>query len=323
MSTPTCTRCGRPLRDGLCPRGHPQRAARGRTRRERRWPRRLVLPVLILLLVATAIYAALWWYPERAAGELIEPASASFQGAATAYRDVVEAYPQGLVPENVAALASEELQAAAQARPALSGAQSELEALEPVGIPVIKGREPLGLATRTHGRMIAFTIGAQELVADVEAVSRFVSELVPLLPRARDLRQAIGEPSTPAEVDAALEAARPIAGQLLGDVEALTPPAELGSAHQALRAIAGRMSADLNELDRVSGRGAGPILNSLVQEIGRQLDTFSDTILGAPGEALEAGVDARTQELDKRLDRISRDLEDLSVVHGLPVTLPE
>jgi hypothetical protein len=278
--------------------------------------------MLLLLLLGTAAYAALWWYPAKAAGELMEPSSAEFAGAAQAYRDVIEAYPETLEEETLVEQTSAELQAAAVARSALTVAQDQLEERKTVSIPIIKSRPPLGLAISTRQRMVDFSIGALELIGDLEVVTRYVSELAPLLPKVADLREAIGIPSSPEEVDAALEAARPLATQLTADVEALTPPVELGSAHEALKAIVGRTASDLNELDGVTGRGAGPILQSLSEEVIRQLDTFRDTILGAPAEALKAGLAARMRELDRQVERITDALRELRDDDGLPVTVP-
>ena len=282
----------------------------------------MALPFLIVLLLALAAYAALWWYPARNAAVLMDPSAGEFVAARRAYLAVVNGYPDELSAATLDETAGGMLEGAGTARPVLTDSQATLERRNPLTVPVIKGREPLPTAHRIRQRMIDFYIGALELITDVESIARYLNELGPLLPKADDLKEVLGSPKTPDEVDEALAAARPIADQLLADVEALTAPVELGSVHEALKAIASRTRTDLDELDQVTGRGAGPILQTLVKEMRRQLKTFRETILSSPAEATKAGLAARIDHLGRVQQRIIDGLAELHDDYGLDVTVP-
>jgi len=86
--------------------------------------------------------------------------------------------------------------------------------------------------------------------------------------------------------------------------------------------VAGRLVASMGELAQVGGQGAGPIIVSLVTEIGRQIDSFRATVLAIPEEARVAGLGARIEELEKQQDRIAKGLGDLRDGHDLSVTVP-
>lgn len=319
-STGTCTRCGLPLRGGLCPNGHPQRAAR---RRRRRWPRVLRI-ASIPVVIGVLVYGGLFWYPMRAAASLMVPSSEEFDQVRTAYEATVGAFPNSTDPAILVQQAAALLAAADGARATIQDAETRLEGRTPVTIPVLDRRPPLPLANELRDRMLAFYLGALELVADMEGVARYLSEAAVVLPKLEDLRGALGNPTTPAEVDAVLPAARAVADQLLADLDALTPPAEIGSLHEALRAIAGTTRSHLDRLDQVRGRTARPILATLVTEIGAQLDSFRETYIGGPGGALEAGLASRMAELANQIQRIVEGLTRLRDDHGLDdVVVPE
>jgi hypothetical protein len=312
-ATGTCTRCGLPLRGGVCPNGHPQRAAR---RRRRRWPRLLRIawaPILVLVIA----YGGLFWYPGRAAANLMVPSSEEFERVRTAYEATTAAFPNAPDPAALVQQAAAVLGAADSAREAITDAETRLEARSPVSFPVLDRRPPLPLAHDLRERMLSFYLGALELVADMEGVARYLTEVAVVLPKLEDLRSALGNPRTPAEADAALPAARGVADQLLADLDALTPPVETGSLHESLRAIAGTTRSHLDELDRVRGRTARPILATLVTEIGAQLDTFRNTFIGGPGAALEAGLAPKMAELGSQIRLIAEGLARLRDEHGL------
>jgi hypothetical protein len=309
----TCTRCGLPLRAGVCPNGHPQRAARGR---RRRWPRLLRI-ASVPILVAVLVYGGLFWYPVRAAKSLIVPSSEEFEKARTAYEATTGAFPNSPDPATLVQQAAAVLASADAARQAITDAETRLEARSPVSIPVLDRRPPLPLAHDVRERMLSFYLGALELVADMEGVARYLTEVAAVLPKMEDLRGALGNPRTPAEVDAVIPAARAVADQILADLDALAPPVEIGSLHEALRAIVATTRGHLDELDAVRGRAARPILSTLVTEIGAQLDTFRETFIGGPGAALEAGLAPRMAELTGQIQRILEGLARLRDEHGL------
>lgn len=120
-----------------------------------------------------------------------------------------------------------------------------------------------------------------------------------------------------------LGAARPVADQLVADVEALTPPAELGSTHEAIRAIAGGIRAALDELDAVVGRTARPIIETLVAEIGEQLTDLENAVLGAPQATHDATLGPKIAEFDQQAERVTSGLRRLRDDHGIDgLTVP-
>lgn len=268
-------------------------------------------------------YGGFVWYPVKAAGDLMRPASQEFVGARDSYRAVVDAFPA--VPElqtlNEGLTAT--LAATQPAREALSEAQTALDARDTVDIPVVRSRPALKRALELRERMVDFYIGALELVADIEGDARYLTSLLQVLPRVPALRSALGTPKTPKEVDQVLGAARPIADQLVADVEALSAPAELGSTHEAARAIASGIRTALDELDGVTGRTARPIIETLVAEIGEQLTDLEETVLGAPQASRDATLGPRIAEFDKQATRVANGLRRLRDDHGIEgLTIP-
>jgi hypothetical protein len=274
--------------------------------------------------MALLVYGGLFWYPVRAAANLMVPSSEEFEGVRAAYEATIQAFPNAPDSATQAQQAGAVLQAADVARGALSDAETRLEARTALSIPVLDRRPPLPLAKDLREGMLAFYLGALELIADMQGVARYVTELSVVLPKVEELRGALGNPRTPAEVDTVLSAARPVADQLLAAVEALASPFETSAVHESLRAIAGTTRSRLDELDRIKGRTARPIVATLVTEIGTELDTFLSTAAGAPGAALEAGLAPRMAELDGQIRRIVERLARLRDEHDLDdVVVPE
>lgn len=305
----------------MCPNGHPQRAAR---RRRRGQQSRLLRIASIAILITLLAYGGLFWYPLRAAASLMVPSSAEFEGVRAAYSATVQAFPNAPDSATQVQQAGAVLQAADVARGTLTDAETRLEARTPVSIPVLDRRSPLPLAKDIRERMLAFYLGALELIADMQSVARYVTDLSAVLPKVEELRVALGNPRTPAQVDAVLLAARPVADQLLAGVEALASPFETSAIHESLRAIARTTRGRLDELDRIKGRTARPILATLLTEIRTELDTFLNTAVGGPGAALEAGFAPRMAELDGQIRRIVEGLARLRNEHGVDdVEVPE
>ena len=243
--------------------------------------------------------------------------SEQFETARTAYEATTGAFPNSPDPAVLVQQAAAVLAAADAARDAIADGQSRLEARSPVSIPIIDRRQPLPLAHEIREQMLVFYLGALELVADLEGAARYLTEAAVVLPKLEDLRGALGNPQTPAEVDAVIPAARAVADQILADVDALAAPPDVGSLHEALRAIVTTIRGSLDQLDGVRRRAARPVLATLVTEIGTQLDSFRQTFVGGPEAALDAGLGARIAELATQIRRIAQGLARLRDEHGL------
>jgi hypothetical protein len=320
MSSGFCSVCGSVLRDGVCPEGHPQRAARRRPPR-RRWAGPLALIVTLLLLVAAA-YAALFWYPERAAGDLLRPSSQDFAEALAAHDSMVRAIPpEGTEPEAVSSAVGVMLEETDDARTTITRAQGALEAREPTNIPVVSSRPPLEDAARIRNRMLSFYTGSLELVADLESVSGYLTELSSTLPLIDNLERALGEGQDPGAIVAA---ATPVSEQLVADLQALTPPEELGSLHTSLLAIAATIRDDLEEAAASADQpGAEPVVAALLDDARTELETFRETVATAFDTALGAGIGAQIRRLDRRGGRITDELTEVRDQHDLTgLTIP-
>jgi hypothetical protein len=320
MSSGFCNVCGSVLRDGVCPEGHPQRAARRRPPR-RRWSGPLAL-IVTLLLLAAAGYAALIWYPERAAGDLLRPSSEEFGEALDAYRSMVRAIPpEGTEPEAVSEAVGVMLDETGDARTTITGAQGALEAREPVNIPIISSRPPLDEAVLIRDRMLSFYTGSLELVADLESVSGYLTELASTLTLIDNLERALGEGQ---DTEAIVAAATPVSEQLVADLRALTPPEELGSLHTTLLAIAETIRDDLEEAAAsVDEPGAEPVLAALLDDARTELETFRETVATAFDTALGAGIGAQIRGLDRQAGRVIDELTEVRDQHDLTgLTIP-
>ncbi len=277
-----------------------------------------------MLAVAIAVYGALVWYPVRATSTVMVPSSTDFEGARSIYEATVQAFPESADPAAVAEGAAGVLETADRAREAITQAQTSLEARTPLSIPLVDRRAPLPLARDLRDRMLSFYLAALELVTDMEGVARYLTEITAVLPRLDALRGALGDPRTPDQVDRVLPAARPVADQLIADVEVLSPPLEVGPTHEELRAIAGAARGRLEELDRIRGKTGRPIIRTLVAEIRAQLDTFGATALGGAGAALETGLRPRIAELQGQIRAITQALALLREQYELDdVVVPE
>jgi hypothetical protein len=327
MSSGLCSVCGAALRDGVCPNGHPQRAQQRRHRRRhaRRRYRGLWTLLILFLLAAGGAYVGLVWYPQRAAGEVMRPSSKEFADALETYRATVRGFPPG--PTDAQALVDTSnavLTSSPPARDRLAAFGTKLDRREPPNIPVVSSRPPLQQARDVRDQMIAFDTRALEVLARLEAVTGYVTEVAPSLPQLETLGTTLGNPRDPADVRAAVAATTPVADQMLADLRAITPPDELGGLHSSLVAVARRIRADLDDLVEASRGGAGPVVTALVQNIGGDLDSFRETFGTAPKEARQGGLATSLQEVDAIAGHVIAGLRTLRDVHGLSgITVPE
>lgn len=319
VSAEVCTRCGRPLEDGLCPLGHPQRAAR---RRKRRPWRSILLILLLIAILGGAAYAGLTFYPPKAAEDAIGPLSERFSAALPAVRDTIETFPESGDTEALAD-ASAVVTAADQARQLLTELQARVENTSVTSLPVISDRPALRLATATHDEAETFTTEALELVGDLEAAARYLTEVAAILPVLDNLDQALGDPRRPGQVENAVAAALPIADQLRADLRALTPPDELASAHAALLAIARSTRATVRDLGETAGAAAQPVVRALTDDIRTQIASFRETAAVAPEEARAAGLADQIESVERRAERVTDLLRQLRAEDVQGLTLPE
>lgn len=321
VSGQLCTRCGRPLRNGVCPLGHPQRAAR----RPRRRPwRGIVLFVLVIVLLAGAAYGALVWYPPKAAGDAVAEPSERFADVLPVFEQTVAAYPEGGDEESLAGV-SDILTDADETRTRLTALQLRLEDASVVSLPVVSDRPAVQLAERALSRMETFTTSAQDLMADIEVTSRYLTELANILPTLDNLRAAVGNPAGAGGVEGAVAASTPIAEQLTADLRILSPPEELSPTHASLLAIARSIRTTIGELDEAGqgGQAAAPVIKALVGDIRAQLDAFREAAIVAPDDALAAGLADQIGAVEDRAAAIVVDLRDLREQGVEGITVPE
>jgi hypothetical protein len=281
--------------------------------------------LLLTLILGAAAYVGLFWYPEQAAGDLLRPSSEEFAEALDAYRSMVQAVPpQGTEPQAVSSAVSGVLAETDESRATIARAQGSLEAREAVGIPVISSRPPLGEAARIRDRMLSFYTGSLELVADLENVSGYLTELGSALPLIDNLERALGQPGGDQGTDGIVASATPVTEQLLADLRAQVPPEELGSLHQSLLAIADTIRQDLEEAAASADEpGAEPVIAALLDDARDELVTFRETVGAAFDTALGAGIGGQIRTLDRRAGRVSADLADLRDDYDLTgLTIP-
>jgi len=319
VSANLCSRCGRPLRDGVCPVGHPQRAARRRRRRP--W-RGVLAIVLVVVLLSGAAYGALVWYPPKAAGDAMRPLSAELAEAVPPYRGAVEAFPAEATTDALSE-ASAVLTVSDEARRELTQLQGRLESTSVPSIPVISERPPMELAADLHDQMSNFAIAALESVSDLEAAARYLTELSAILPGLSNLRAAVGGPTSPGEVEGAVAASRPIAEQLAADLRSLTPPAELTATHATLLAIARGLSTSIDELEQTAGAASGPVIRAIVGDIRSQIGSFREAAATAPEDARAGGLGEQISDAESRLERIAAGLRELQDQDVEGLTFPE
>jgi hypothetical protein len=320
MSTSFCTVCGAVLRDGVCPNGHPQRAAlRARTRRLRRWP--WVLAFLVLLIAVTA-YGGLRWYPMRAAGELMRPTSVEFAAALEAYRAAVEAAPvEGDDPQAVIEAAAAIVEPAQAARFQLTQAQLKLEGRTAPKIPVISDQSPLSDAAELRERILRLYPVALGTVADLESLAGYITELSRTLPPLQNIESMLRKADAANLSDAVAEAT-PVAGQLSADLEAISPPEELGAVHASLQAIAAQITSDLEQAGDTAGQASGPVLRALIRDIIGEVRDFRLAVATSPATALESGVGTQLRSVERVTARITEDLQALRADGVTGLTIP-
>jgi hypothetical protein len=279
---------------------------------------------VLTLVLGAAAYVGLFWYPERAARDLLRPSSEEFAGALEAYRSMVQAVPPaGTDPEAVSSAVGSVLQETDDARATLARAQGALESREPVGIPVVSSRPPLDGAAMIRDRMLSFYTGGLELVADLENVSGYLTELGSALPLIENLERALGQPGGQEGADQIVAAASPVTEQLLADLEAQVPPEELGSLHESLLAIANTIRQDLEDAASSNQPGAEPVIAARLDDARDELETFRSTVGTAFDTALGAGIGDQIRRLDRRAGRVITDLAEVRDDYGLTgLTIP-
>jgi hypothetical protein len=321
MSSSFCTVCGAVLRDGVCPNGHPQRAAlRARSRRRRRWP--WVLAFLVLLIAGTA-YGSLRWYPMRAAEDLMRPTSAEFAAAMQAYRQAVGAAPmEGNDPQVVVEAAAGVLDPAERARAELTEAQVQLQGRTAPEIPVISDQPPLADAIELRERILRLYPLTLETMADLESLAGYVTELSRTLPQLQNVESMLRKAS-PANMSEAVAVATPVAGQLSADLEAITPPEELGAVHASLQAITDQITGDLEQAGQTAGQASEPVLRALIGDIIGEVRDFRQAVATSPATALEAGLGTKLRAVDRVTARIVEELKFLQADGVSGLTIPD
>jgi hypothetical protein len=240
-----------------------------------------------------------------------------------AYRDTVRALPsQPKGPDALVTEAQETLEQAGVAREAIGEAQAGLEGRTPTELPVISSRPPLRQAMEVQEAMQAFYTEALGVVADIESVSDFVIELSDAFPQLANLDDAVSRIRSGGEVSQGVAAAEPVAGQLIADLESLTPPDELGATHSALVAIARRIRNDLNQMDRAAAQGPSPVINALLDDVEAEIATFRDTVTDAGQAARDEALSAEIREAGVLSDQIELGLRSLQDDIG-GLTIPE
>jgi hypothetical protein len=316
VSAGFCTVCGAVLRDGVCPNGHPQRAQRRLRHRRRR--RGLWTLLLVFLLIAAGAYGGLVWYPERAAADLMEGPSRSFETSLEAYRSSVSAFPPGPTdPQALVDGCAAVTATSAPTRDRLASDSIDLERQAPPDVPVVSSRPPLFQARQLRDLMLGFNTAAQEALGRLEAVCGYVTQASGVLPQLDTLNSTLGDPRDAGAIRASVAAATPIAEQLLADLRALAPPPELGGLHSSLQAIARRIRADLEEIDRTAQAGGTPVVRALLGDIRSSFDTFRQTLGAAPQEAGQASLSSALEEVEGLAAQIVEGLRALRDVHGL------
>lgn len=320
MSVGTCTRCGRPLEEGACPLGHPQR----RAKRRRRRGRFLVIPV-ILGLIGGGIYAGLVWYPPYAAADVMGPASTDFAKAVRKMRATIEIFPNESGERPFLALAN----SASRTRGNLDVARARLDGRTLPGYPIVSARPQIRQANTIRDAMLEFYADSLELLSDLQAVSSYVSAVAPLLPNLSEIEGTLGNAVKRDKVRATVGTAVPIATSLRAGVRAVDPPRELGELHARLRAMVIGIANDLEEVGGLVATRrpdnlvvAGPVIATLYRDVKAKAASFRQEIAQIPTAALDGGLDERLDEFETSVRAINEalaDLRDRLGVDGLTV----
>lgn len=321
MSPALCSVCGAILRDGACPNGHPQRAARregGPTRRTRIFP-----IVLLLVLVGGIAYTALFWVPNKAAGDLMRPSSREFAAAVTAYRGATGALPPGATdPQVLGDLAATAAAATGPAREEITAASIAITERSPLDIPVISSRPPLPEAVAIRERMTEFYTLALQAISGLERASSYLAQAAAVLPALESL-EANAIETDPDAPQSAAASSIPIADQLIADLQALTAPEELGGLHESLLTIAQRIRDGLDALAGARGGEAGrPVVAATLKSVRDEIAAFRQTFGTAPRQARGAGLGPLLDEVDALAVEIAERLDGLRDAGVGGLTLP-
>ncbi len=307
MSAPLCTVCGAVLRSGVCPNGHPQRSSRQKPRRSRRglWA---LLFVFVVLAVAT--YGGLVLYPRTAAENLMAPSSEEFSSSLVAYRATAGAFPPGATdPQALGDIATAVLGAAGEARTRLSEANADLQGRQVVDLPVVSSRPPLDEALVVRDQMVEFYSSALEVIAGLEAVAGYVSQVSGVLDEVQGLEDTMKAAKAP-EPMPSVNSAIPVAEQLIADLQAITPPDELGALHESLAGIAERIRLGFDDVIIAArgGKESVPVVAATLQSIRDEIATFRETLGSTPQLARRSGLGDELQAVDDLAVRITEGL---------------
>lgn len=278
---------------------------------------------LLVLLLAGAAYAALSWYPRRVTTQTLVPTSRALAGAVESYRGILDVYPVEARPRAIREASAAVLDEVGPARQTLDRGQAELETRPLPSLPVIGSRPPLSIAARVREDMGFFYTDSLEIVADLESIARYLTDLAPTLPKLENLRRELGDPRTPGEIDRAAAGALAVANQLIADLQAITPPEEMGPVQAELVATSGAIRRDLRDIDRVSRQGGSPLLRALIKSVENRIRTYRGRFAAAPGEALETSLGPAVEAVDRSIRRIVEGLRSLRDDYNVPgLTVP-
>jgi hypothetical protein len=266
---------------------------------------------VLVLLVAGAAYAGFTWYPRRVAGQAVGPTSSAFADGLATYREILATYPVRPRPRAIEEGAEALLELADPTRQALGSAQGELQEHRLPSLPVIGTRPPLSIAAEVHNEMEFFYTSALEVVADLEAVARYLTQIGPTLPTLENLQEELGNPRTPGEIDRAAAGARAVVGQLIADLRAVTPPEEIGPVQAELLTTARAIRETLGEIDRISRQGRSPVLRALIDDVESRIRSYRDRFRAAPAETMEAVLGPAIAAVDRFAGRIIENLATL------------
>jgi hypothetical protein len=316
MSTRLCSVCGRPLIEGACPLGHPQRS-----RRHGRRSRRLEATAVLILLLTAVVYAGLIWYPRKAATDFARPVSRSFAEGLGAFRAAVGVFPPGATdPQVMVDAAGRISEAAGPARDRLSDGRNALEVHTIPGIPLISSRPPLDEARRVQSDLATFYPAALEVVSRLERVADYLGEIDPALASVDELVDLLF--SGPVVEEGTAPKAMAPAADVVGFMEATDPPEEAGGLHAALLAIA----TEIREgVQRLAGFGeSSPVAKAVLNGVREDLATFRDT-LGRGGVLVRrAGLGRPLSEAKAAVAAAVAGLTALRDEHGITgLSVPE
>jgi hypothetical protein len=253
----------------------------------------------------------------------LQPTSRAFAGPVEAYRSILEVYPARARPRAVQKASAEVLDEVGPARQALSRGQAELQAHPLPNLPVIGSRPPISIAAGVREEMQFFYTESLEIVADIEGIARYLTDMAPTLPKLENLRRELGNPRTPGEIDRAAAGALAVANQLIADLDAITPPDDMGPVHAALQTGSRAIRRDLRDIDRGSRQGRSPVLRALIDDVESRIRTYRDQFAAAPGEALETTLEPSIEFLERRVRRIAEGLTSLREDYNVPgLTVP-